>query len=190
MLFWGAGATAAGYLTYGLTVYPGARVYIRLGGTSRSPTSAPNLGEYLRRLRALQAPLLRARRAAARPRLPRAAGASRRRRRHNHHVLLHHAVRGEMPPRSRRGTAEIARRDRISASAQAVRIRMVECPEFAPSFVGAWGRFVREGGAASLYDGLIPLLVRQARPTASPARMPSSERLEVLRFIHARECTE
>ena len=50
---------------------------------------------------------------------------------------------------------------------------MVECPEYAPSFVGAWGRFVREGGAASLYDGLIPLLVRQARPTeaASLARM-------------------
>ena len=40
MLFWGAWATAAGYLTYGLTVYPGARAYTRLGGTSRPSVSA------------------------------------------------------------------------------------------------------------------------------------------------------
>ena len=40
MLFWGAGATAAGYLTYGLTVYPGARAYTRLGDTSRPSVSA------------------------------------------------------------------------------------------------------------------------------------------------------
>ena len=44
---------------------------------------------------------------------------------------------------------------------EAVRIRMVEYPTYAPSFVGAATRYVREGGVASLYDGLLPLLVRQ-----------------------------
>ena len=89
---------------------------------------------------------------------------------HDDHAIGCVATTAEAPPRHRRDRAA---RSHISASAQAVRIRMVECPEFAPSFVGAWGRFVREGGAASLYDGLIPLLVRQARPTeaASLARM-------------------
>lgn len=44
---------------------------------------------------------------------------------------------------------------------EAVRIRMVECPGYADSFASATRRFVNEGGWASLYDGLIPLLIRQ-----------------------------
>ena len=44
---------------------------------------------------------------------------------------------------------------------EAVRIRMVECPNYAESFAGAVGRYLREGGVASLYDGLIPLMIRQ-----------------------------
>lgn len=44
---------------------------------------------------------------------------------------------------------------------EALRIRQVECPNYAPNFGGALQRYVSEGGWASLYDGLIPLLVRQ-----------------------------
>lgn len=44
---------------------------------------------------------------------------------------------------------------------EAVRIRMVECPTYASSFPTALDRFVTDGGWPSLYDGLIPLLVRQ-----------------------------
>ena len=44
---------------------------------------------------------------------------------------------------------------------EAVRIRMVECPGYAPNFAAAVQRYTVEGGWASLYDGLIPLLVRQ-----------------------------
>ena len=44
---------------------------------------------------------------------------------------------------------------------EAVRIRMVECPGFAPDVTGAFRRYLTEGGIASLYDGLIPLLIRQ-----------------------------
>jgi len=44
---------------------------------------------------------------------------------------------------------------------EAVRIRMVECPSYAPNLGGGVERYVREGGILSLYDGLIPLLVRQ-----------------------------
>ena len=44
---------------------------------------------------------------------------------------------------------------------EAVRIRMVECPSYAPTFPAAVQRFVREGGVLSMYDGLIPLLLRQ-----------------------------
>ena len=44
---------------------------------------------------------------------------------------------------------------------EALRIRMVECPSYAPSFAAAAKRYITEGGWLSLYDGLIPLLVRQ-----------------------------
>ncbi|KAL1507057.1 hypothetical protein AB1Y20_007919 [Prymnesium parvum] len=44
---------------------------------------------------------------------------------------------------------------------EAVRIRMVECPSFAPTLPQAIERYVAEGGVLSLYDGLAPLLVRQ-----------------------------
>jgi len=45
---------------------------------------------------------------------------------------------------------------------ESVRIRLVEDPEFAPSLPAAFSRFVDEGdGFATLYDGLIPLMVRQ-----------------------------
>ena len=44
---------------------------------------------------------------------------------------------------------------------EAVRIRMVECPAYAPGFLPAVRRYVDEGGVLSLYDGLIPLLIRQ-----------------------------
>ncbi|KAL3917263.1 MAG: hypothetical protein SGPRY_006473 [Prymnesium sp.] len=44
---------------------------------------------------------------------------------------------------------------------EAVRIRMVECPKYASGLVGALKRSIDEGGVLSLYDGLIPLLVRQ-----------------------------
>jgi len=44
---------------------------------------------------------------------------------------------------------------------EAVRIRMVECPTYAPSFFSAVTRYAEEGGWLSLYDGLLPLLVRQ-----------------------------
>jgi len=44
---------------------------------------------------------------------------------------------------------------------EAVRIRMVERPEYAPSATAALSRFVGEGGVASLYSGLLPLMARQ-----------------------------
>ncbi len=44
---------------------------------------------------------------------------------------------------------------------EAVRIRMVERPEFAPSLPAAAARYIDEGGVVSLYDGLPPLMVRQ-----------------------------
>ncbi len=44
---------------------------------------------------------------------------------------------------------------------ETIRIRMVEDPTYAPDLVSASRRFVSEGGVASLYDGIIPLLVRQ-----------------------------
>ena len=44
---------------------------------------------------------------------------------------------------------------------EAVRIRMVDDPEFAPSLPAAARRFYDEGGVAALYDGLLPLLIRQ-----------------------------
>jgi len=44
---------------------------------------------------------------------------------------------------------------------EAIRIRMVECPAYAASFGGALQRMAGEAGWLSLYDGLIPLLVRQ-----------------------------
>ena len=44
---------------------------------------------------------------------------------------------------------------------EALRIRMVECPGYAPNLQAAASRYVSEGGLLSLYDGLIPLLVRQ-----------------------------
>ena len=47
---------------------------------------------------------------------------------------------------------------------EALRIRMVECPAYAPNFGAAYSRYVDEGGWLSLYDGLIPLLVRQVIP--------------------------
>lgn len=44
---------------------------------------------------------------------------------------------------------------------EAVRIRMVERPDFAPDVARGFARYAEEGGAASLYDGLPPLMVRQ-----------------------------
>lgn len=44
---------------------------------------------------------------------------------------------------------------------EAVRIRMVERPDFAPNVARGFARYAEEGGAASLYDGLPPLMVRQ-----------------------------
>ena len=44
---------------------------------------------------------------------------------------------------------------------ETLRIRMVECPGYAPNFAAALQRYVGEGGWLALYDGLIPLLVRQ-----------------------------
>jgi len=44
---------------------------------------------------------------------------------------------------------------------ETLRIRMVECPNYAPSLPAAFSRYVSEGGFPALYDGLIPLLVRQ-----------------------------
>ena len=44
---------------------------------------------------------------------------------------------------------------------EALRIRMVECPGYAPNFLAAYKRYTDAGGFLSLYDGLIPLLVRQ-----------------------------
>jgi len=44
---------------------------------------------------------------------------------------------------------------------ETVRIRMVEEPEFAPNLAEAGRRYLREGGVESLYDGLIPLMIRQ-----------------------------
>ena len=55
--------------------------------------------------------------------------------------------------------------NRVSSDSQLwqVRIRMVECPSYAPDLPSALRRYVQEGGLLSLYDGLIPLLVRQVR---------------------------
>jgi solute carrier family 25 phosphate transporter 3 len=44
---------------------------------------------------------------------------------------------------------------------ETVRIRVVECPSYAANLPEALQRYLREGGVASLYDGIIPLLVRQ-----------------------------
>ena len=44
---------------------------------------------------------------------------------------------------------------------ETVRIRMVEDPEFAPDLRAALQRYVDEAGFESLYDGLIPLMIRQ-----------------------------
>ena len=44
---------------------------------------------------------------------------------------------------------------------ETVRIRMVECPGYAPSMLAAFDRFRVEAGLPALYDGLIPLLIRQ-----------------------------
>ena len=51
---------------------------------------------------------------------------------------------------------------------EALRIRMVECPGYAPNFAAAYKRYVSEGGWLSLYDGIIPLLVRQVRVACLP----------------------
>ena len=44
---------------------------------------------------------------------------------------------------------------------EAVRVRMVECPGYAPDLAAALRRYASEGSVLSLYDGFIPLLVRQ-----------------------------
>jgi len=44
---------------------------------------------------------------------------------------------------------------------EAVRIRMVERPDFAPSLPAALARYVEDSSLLSLYDGLPPLMVRQ-----------------------------
>ena len=55
---------------------------------------------------------------------------------------------------------------------EAIRIRMVEDPTYSPSFVGALNRFVDEGGWLVLYDGLLPLLVRQVQTHACQQARP------------------
>ncbi len=110
MLLQGAGATAMGYFTYGVTVYPGYELAKRglfaLAGAS----------------------------GVAEARVPL--------------VLLAGAL------------ATIVTCFAI-APFEAVRIRMVESPAYAPSAVAALERYMGEGGVAALYDGLLPLLARQ-----------------------------
>ena len=110
MLFWGAGATGAGYFSYGVCVYPlyefFKRTFFELAGASTVLEA--------------RVPL----------------------------VLLAGA------------TATFFTCFAITPF-EAVRIRMVECPSYADSMLGAFRRFVDEGGFPCLYDGIIPLLIRQ-----------------------------
>ena len=110
MLYWGAGATGAGYFTYGVCVYPLYELFKRL------------IFEWAGNEMVLAA------------RVPL--------------VLLAGAV------------ATFFTCFAITPF-EAVRIRMVECPSYAPSVDRAFGRYIDEGGWAALYDGLLPLLVRQ-----------------------------
>jgi len=110
MLYWGVGATGAGYFTYGVCVYPLYELFKRLifewAGSEM--------------VLAARVPL----------------------------VLLAGAV------------ATFFTCFAITPF-EAVRIRMVECPSYASSVDRAFGRYIDEGGWAALYDGLLPLLVRQ-----------------------------
>jgi len=110
MLFWGAGATGAGYFTYGVCVYPlyefFKRTFFELAGAEAVLAS--------------RVPL----------------------------VLLAGA------------TATFFTCFAITPF-ETVRIRMVECPVYADSMLGAFERFRTEAGLPSLYDGLLPLMLRQ-----------------------------
>jgi len=110
MLMQGAGATAAGYFCYGVSVYPGYEIAKRA-------------------LFGLVGP-----RAALEARVPL--------------VLL-------------AGAAATVVTCFLITPFEAVRIRMVEQPDYAPTMAAAFGRYSQEAGLAALYDGLIPLLVRQ-----------------------------
>ena len=55
-----------------------------------------------------------------------------------------------------------------------VRIRMVEQPDSAPNVQEAFRRYSAAGGITALYDGLLPLLVRQVHGMHTARPLPDS----------------